>query len=114
VSARVELFSWLMATSYLAFVRPELRERRFEFDPRSARGRALARALPWLDWFARFEIRERAQPATENAIYVTNRAGHTANGWRGLGLLAEAVPALFPIWAPLALLAWLSPAPKQA
>src|SRR5205823_6234300 len=113
VSARVELFSWLMVTSYLAFVTPELRDRYFEFDPRRASGRALERALPWLDWFARFEIRARSQPEASTAsIYVTGRAGNTAHGWRGLALLAEALPALFPIWAPLALLAWLAPRPK--
>ena len=114
VSARVELFSWLMVAAYLAFVTPELGERRFEFDPRSAFGRRLARALPWLDWCARFEIRERSQAQPESAsFYVTDRAGNTAHGWRGFSLLAEAVPALFPIWAPLALLARVTNRPGK-
>ncbi len=110
VSARVELFSWLMVAAYLAFVTPELRQRRFEFDSRSALGRTLARALPWLDWCARFEISERPQSEPLSAaVYVTNRTGNTAHGWRGLALLAEAVPVLFPLWAPLALFARAAP-----
>ncbi|MEP7051679.1 MAG: HTTM domain-containing protein [Pseudomonadota bacterium] len=113
VSARVELFSWLMLASYLAFVTPELRARRLEFDPRSARARALARAIRWLDWCARFEVVERPQAEHARArVYVTDRAGNMAHGFRGFALLAEAVPALFPLWAPFAVLARLA-APRS-
>jgi Vitamin K-dependent gamma-carboxylase len=102
VSARVELFSWLMLASYLAFVVPEIRERRFELDPQRALGRALARALAVLDWCARFQIVERSGG---ESFTVRSRDGRTAHGLAGLGLLAEAVPVLFPLWLPLALLA---------
>ena len=113
ISAHVELFSWLMVSAYLAFVVPELRERRFEFDARSALGRTLARALGMLDWCARFEIVERPQTEPMAAsFYVTDRAGNTAHGLRGTAQLAEALPALFPLWAPLALLAKLAKAPR--
>ncbi|MEO7035436.1 MAG: HTTM domain-containing protein [Polyangiaceae bacterium] len=106
VSAHVELFSWLMVAAYLAFVTPELHERRFEYDARSALGRTLARALPWLDWCARFEVVPLGQSYPVSAsFYVTDRAGHTAHGVRGAALLAQGIPALFPLWAPLALLA---------
>ncbi len=106
VSARVELFSWLMWVSYLAFVTPELRERRFEFDPDHVLGRALARLVRLLDWCARFDV--SALPFGERgraACYVTNRAGQRSDGLRGVTHLAEAVPLLFPLWLPLALLA---------
>jgi Vitamin K-dependent gamma-carboxylase len=102
VSARVELFSWLMVASYLAFVVPEVRQRRFEFDPRSALGSALARALSWLDWCARFQIAERPGGAS---FAVIDRDGHTGHGLAGAAKLSEALPALFPLWLPLALLA---------
>jgi hypothetical protein len=107
VSARVELFSWLMVASYLSFVVPELRERRLELNTKRALGRALARVLPWLDWCARFQISQRArdEPAS---LFVTNRQGRTEHGVRGAALLAEAIPALFPFWVPLAFLGWLT------
>jgi hypothetical protein len=107
VSARVELFSWLMVASYLSFVVPELHERRIELNTKNPLGRALLRALPWLDWCARFQIAERAsdQPAS---FQVTNREGRTEHGLRGAALLAEAIPVLFPLWLPLALLARLA------
>jgi hypothetical protein len=107
VSAKVELFSWLMVASYLAFVVPELHQRRLVLNTRTALGRALARVLPLLDWCARFQISER--PSDEPAsLFVTNREGRTEHGLRGAALLAEAVPALFPFWVPLALLGWLA------
>jgi vitamin K-dependent gamma-carboxylase-like protein len=111
VSARVELFSWIMAASYLAFVTPELRERRFEYDPASKRGRALARLLGWLDWCARFEITPRqASETTASAYHVVGRDGVARRGLRGAALLAQATPLLFPLWLPLELLAKLEKA----
>lgn len=105
VSARVELFSWLMGASYLAFVTPELRERRFEFDPDRAAGRALARSVLLLDWCARFDVTplpfgERGRAA----CYVTNREGCRRDGIGAVSHLAEALPLLFPFWLPLALI----------
>ncbi len=113
VSARVELFSWLMVASYLSFVVPELRERRLELNTKRALGRALARVLPWLDWCARFQISQRArdEPAS---LFVTNRQGRTEHGLRGAALLAEAIPVLFPFWLPLAFLARLARRPTSS
>lgn len=108
VSARVELFSWVMAASYLAFVVPELRQRRFEYDPEIPRARALARVLGWLDWCARFEIEKGTPWAGPGAFRVVARDGRAARGSSGLALLAEATPLLFPFWPPLALFAKLS------
>jgi len=104
ISARVELFSWLMWASYLAFVSPELRERCFEYDPDRAAGRALARLVLLLDWCARFDVSplpfgERGRAA----CYVTNRQGHRTDGIGGATHLAAAIPLLFPLWLPLAL-----------
>lgn len=110
VSARVELFSWLMWASYFAFVTPELCERRFEFDPDRVTGRALARLVALLDWCARFE--QKPLPYGERGrarCYVTNRQGRRADGLAGAALLAEAIPLLFPLWAPLALISRVRP-----
>jgi hypothetical protein len=113
VSARVELFSWLMVASYLSFVVPELRERRIELNEKTALGRALARALPWLDWCARFQIAKRSSDDAAS-FFVTDREGRTEHGLRGAALLAEAVPVLFPFWVPLAVLGWLARRPASS
>jgi len=104
VSARVELFSYTMGAVYLAFVTPELRERRFEYNPASPRARAFARALPWLDWLARFEIAE-LPAGTGRPFRVVDRSGVARSGVSGVAALAEAMPVLFPLWVPLALIA---------
>ena len=112
VSARVELFSWLMWASYFAFVTPELRERRFEFDPDHAAGRTLARLVRLLDWCARFELTPLPFGERGRAFcYVTNRAGRRVYGLAGAAQLAEAIPLLFPLWLPLAGLSRLRPEP---
>jgi len=112
VSARVELFSWLMWASYLAFVTPELRERRFEFDPDRAAGRALGRLVMLLDWCARFELAPLPFGERGRALcYVTNRQGRRAHGLGGAAQLAEAIPLLFSFWLPLTLLARHRPRP---
>ena len=104
VSARVELFSWVMGASYLAFVVPELRQRRFEYDPRNERARAFAAVLRLLDWCARFEIAELApESGRAHAFRVIGRDGQAKYGLRGVALVTEATPLLFPLWAPLAL-----------
>ncbi len=108
VSARVELFSWLMAASYFAFVVPEVRERRFEYDPAAPTARRLARLLPFLDWFARFELAELPTRERARAVRVTDRAGQTAHGLGAAATLASALPLLFPFWLPLTLLSKLA------
>jgi hypothetical protein len=107
VSARVELFSWVMGASYLAFVTPELGQRRLEYDHERSKGRAMARTLRWLDWCARFEIASFPAAANTSAFSVFDREGRTQRGLARFVVLAEATPLLFPLWLPLALLATL-------
>lgn len=108
LTASVELFSWLMVASYLAFVVPEVRERRFEFVRGNARAEWLARLVALGDWCARFErIPVTSAPSESAAFFVSNRAGQRASGILGVARLAEAIPLLFPLWLPLALWARL-------
>jgi len=102
VSARVELFSYVMGAAYLAFVVPELGERRFEFQAEHAGAARLARVLRWLDWFKRFEI---APVTCEGAPFrVVDRDGRAFTGLRGIAGLARGTPLLFPFWPILRLI----------
>ncbi|HKO47088.1 MAG TPA: HTTM domain-containing protein [Polyangiaceae bacterium] len=113
LTANVELFSWLMVASYLAFVVPEVRERRFEFVRGHARAALLARLVALFDWCARFDRLPLASPSKEGAaFYVTNRKGQRASGALGLAQLAEGIPLFFPLWLPLALYAKLTAKPR--
>lgn len=101
LSARVELFSYVMGAAYLAFAVPECRERVIELDPTQGRGRLLRAALPFLDWLARFRVEERAAAP----LTVRGRGGEARTGVGALAELSRALPVLFPLWGPLAVLA---------
>ncbi|WP_394826010.1 HTTM domain-containing protein [Pendulispora albinea] len=107
VTSRVELFTWLTLTTYAFFVTPDLRTRKLFFDPSRPRGKWLARAVVWLDWFARFEVRSWAPDHLRrgHAIVIVRRDGSRATGIRALVMIARCTPLLFPLWAPLALAA---------
>lgn len=107
LTADVELFSYVMLASYLAFVVPEVRERRFEFARGDLRAERLARFVLLFDWCARFERTPLPAETTGPAFVVTNREGRRASGTLAIVYLAEAIPVLFPLWLPLALYAKL-------
>ncbi|HET7543544.1 MAG TPA: HTTM domain-containing protein [Polyangiaceae bacterium] len=115
LGARVELFSWLMVASYLSFLVPEVRERRFEFAPGRPRAERLARFVRWFDWCARFEVLPLSS-ATEDGphCYVTTREGQRTSGALAVARVAEALPLLFPLWLPLWLFAKLSTRARAA
>lgn len=106
-TTRVEGFTWLTLATYALFVTPDVRARKLFFDGARVRGRLLARAVSWFDWFARFEIRPWAADAVRrgHSIVVVRRDGTHATGVRALAIVARCVPLLFPLWAPLALAA---------
>lgn len=109
LTARVELFSYVMAAAYVAFVVPKLRERVVELDPATRVGRLLKRALPLVDWLARFRAEERAGAG----VVVRARTGTPRRGVAALAELARGVPVLFPLWGPLALAARLARKPRD-
>ena len=109
ISARVELFSYLMWTSYVLFVTPECRERTLLYRPDSGSGRRIASLVRTLDWFARFRIEafERA-PEGGSALCVIDRGGRASTGLRAFAEVTRALPLLFPLWLPLRALSALS------
>jgi hypothetical protein len=118
-TSRVESFSWLTLAVYGLFVTPDVRARTLLFDPSRATARLAARAVRWLDWFARFEYRAMRSPQPDaNAdlaaggsvrprpsVVVVDRDGALANGLGAVALVARCIPALFLLWGPLALAA---------
>jgi hypothetical protein len=106
-TSRVEGFTWLTLAVYALFVTPDVHARRFFFDASRAKGRTLARLVGWLDWLARFDI----EPWTADdvrrghAVVIVRRDGTHATGVRALAMVARCTPLLFPLWAPLALVA---------
>ncbi len=106
LSARVELFSWVMGAAYLAFVTPELRERTLLVDPTKSLGRAFRTLVPALDWLARFRVEELpAGGQGAIAVAVVDRDGSRETGVGAAALLARALPGLFLLWPLLALAA---------
>ncbi len=107
VTSKVEIFTWLTLAIYALFVTPDVGARKLFFDKSRLSGKALARAVTWLDWLARFEVRSWEPDALKrgHVIVVVRRDGTRATGVRALAMVARCVPLLFPLWAPLALVA---------
>lgn len=101
LSARVELFSYVMGAAYIAFAVPEIRERVIELDPERGVGRVVAKTLPFVDWLARF----RTESRSGGSLVVRDRSGVGHSGLGALAELCRAVPLLFPLWGPVALTA---------
>jgi hypothetical protein len=99
LSARVELFSYTMLCGYLVFVTPELRERTLSFNVGDPRGRRFAALCRRLDILARFRHEAHTGP---ELVHVTDRAGRSHRGLGALRELCRAIPLLFPLWGPLA------------
>jgi Vitamin K-dependent gamma-carboxylase len=107
VTSQVETFTWLTLTMYALFATPDVGGRRLFFDPSRQKGVVLARLVVLLDWLARFEVRPWEPDALKkgHVIVVVRRDGSRATGVRALAMVARCVPLLFPLWAPLALVA---------
>jgi hypothetical protein len=106
-TSRVEGFTWLTLAMYALFVTPDVRARKLFFDSSRPRGCWIARAVSWLDWLGRFEVKPWAPDRVRrgHAVVVLRRDGTHATGVRALAMLARCLPALFPLWGPLALAA---------
>ena len=107
ITSQVETFTWLTLSMYALFATPDARARRLFFDPSRPKGIVLARLVTMLDWLARFEIQpwEPDDLKKGHVIVVVRRDGSRATGVRALAMVARCVPLLFPLWAPLALVA---------
>jgi hypothetical protein len=107
VTSKVEIFTWLTLAIYGLFVTPDVGARKLFFDPSRIKGVVLSRLVIALDWLARFDVKAWEPDALKkgHVIVVVRRDGTRATGVRALAMVARCVPLLFPLWAPLALVA---------
>ncbi len=107
ITAKVEIYTWLMLTMYGTFVTPDVRARRLMYDPTRWKGRMFGKAVKALDWFARFEVKpwEPDDLKKSRSFVVIRRDGTRATGVRAFAMVTRTIPLLFPLWAPLALVA---------
>ena len=115
VGANVELFSYVMWASYIAFATPELRERHWLVADDAPRAQRVARLLRGLDWLSRWTIalvpRAQLGGRTYEAI---DRDGSRAVGQEAITLLARTMPLLFPLWLPFAAVTALRRQPRAS
>ncbi len=107
VTSRVEIFTLLTLAIYVLFATPDYRARKFFYDRSRPMAKITARVVTLLDWLSRFEIKAWEPDAlrTGHSIVIVRRDGSKATGIRALAMIARCVPALFPLWLPLAIVA---------
>ncbi|MBX3230261.1 MAG: HTTM domain-containing protein [Labilithrix sp.] len=105
-TSKVEAFSVLALALYGVFVTPDHRARTLRFDPSRFWGRLAGTIVPALDWFARFAV-EPWEPDEKggHSVVVIRRDGRRATGVPAFAMMTRCLPLLFPLWAPVALLA---------
>ena len=106
LTSNVETFTLLMLAMYGVFATPDHQARILRFDPSRTWGRVAGALVLSLDWFGRFEVapwEPDDQPG--HSVVIVRRDGVRATGVRAFAMLTRCLPALFPLWAPSALVA---------
>jgi hypothetical protein len=107
MTSRVELFTWVTMAAYVLFVTPDVNARKLFFDPSRPKGVIYAHLVRSFDWLARFDVVPWQPDAlrTGHSLVVVRRDGSRATGIRAFAMVTRCIPALFPLWAPVAFLA---------
>jgi hypothetical protein len=97
----------MMLFALALFATPDTNARKLWYDPARPLGTIYARTVGALDWLARFDIEPWAPDALRGGhhLVVVRRDGSRATGVRALAMVARCTPLLFPLWAPIALVA---------
>jgi hypothetical protein len=106
LTTKVETFTLLTLAMYGVFATPDYHARKLRFDPTRFWGKTAGTLVPLLDWLARFEVapwEPDDQPG--HSLVVECRNGEHVTGVRAFAMIARSIPALFPFWAPIALVA---------
>ena len=108
-SSSVEGFTWLTLLVYGLFATHDARARTLYYDATRPLGRLYAATIGGLDWLARFEAKAwGADDVGGHHLVIVRRDGSRATGVRALAMVARCCPLLFPLWAPLTVVASLS------
>ncbi len=105
-TTKIETFTILTLAVYAAFATPDYHARSLRFDPSRISGKIVGTFVPALDWLGRFAVRPwEPDDRPGHSVVVIRRDGQRATGIRAFAMLARCLPLLFPLWAPIALLA---------
>jgi hypothetical protein len=103
---KVDTFSIVSVATLGLFVTPDYHPRAVRFDPSRLWGKIAGTVVPPLDWFGRFEVKPWEPDGRRgHSIVVSRRDGGVATGIRAFAMLTRCLPVLFPLWAPVALVA---------
>ena len=103
---KFDLLTLVTLAMYGVFATPDHRARALHYDPSRFRGKLAATLVPLLDWLGRFEIKPwEPDDRPGHSIVVVRRDGERVTGIRAFAMLARCLPLLFPLWAPLMLIA---------
>jgi hypothetical protein len=106
LTSKVETFTLLTLAMYGVFATPDYRARKLRYDPTRRWGKIAGAAVPLLDWLGRFDVKPwEPDDQPGHSIVVIRRDGAPVTGVRAFTMLTRCLPVLFPLWAPVALLA---------
>ena len=106
LTSNVETFTVLTLAMYGVFATPDFHARKLRYDPSRFWGKTAGALVPALDWLGRFEVKAwEPDDQPGHSLVVVRRDGERVTGVRAFAMLARCIPLLFPIWAPIALVA---------
>lgn len=106
VTTNVETFTLLTLAMYGVFATPDYHARTLRYDPSRPWGKLARAFVPLFDWLGRFEVKPwEPDDQSGHSVVVMRRDGERVTGIRAFAMITRCVPVLFPIWAPLALVA---------
>lgn len=106
LTTKVETFTLLTLAMYGVFATPDHHARSLRFDPSRFWGKAAGVLVPLFDWLGRFDVKPwEPDDQPGHSVVVTRRDGGRVTGVRAFAAIARCLPVLFPLWAPLALVA---------
>jgi hypothetical protein len=106
ITSNVETFTLLTLAMYGVFATPDYHARTLRFDPSRPWGKLAGTLVPLFDWLGRFEVKPwEPDSHPGHSLVVVRRDGERVTGIRALAMFSRCLPILFPLWAPLALVA---------
>ena len=106
LTSNVETFTLLTLAMYGVFATPDYHARKLRYDPSRFWGKTAGALVPLFDWLGRFEVKAwEPDDQPGHSLVVVRRDGERVTGVRAFAMMARCLPILFPLWAPLTLIA---------